>query len=58
MFFTDEMLKHITHHKNVYSVQQNVTHGSIATNKDEIEWYIGILLKMSIIQTPYYKMYW
>ena len=58
MFFTDEMFKHIAHHANLHIAQQNITKGSIATDKDQIEWYIGILLKMFIIQAPYYRMYW
>ena len=58
MFFTDEMLTRIAHHTNLYSAQQNINKASIATGKDEIGRYIGILLKMSIIQAPYYRMYW
>ena len=58
MFFTDEMFKHIAHHANLHIAQQNITKGSIATDKDQIERYIGILLKMFIIQAPYYRMYW
>ena len=57
-FFTDEMLKHIAHHTNLNSAQQNIAKGIIAIDKDEIEKYIGILLKTSIIQAPYYRMYW
>ena len=38
IFFTDEMIKHIVHHTNLYSAQQNITKGSIATDKDEMEW--------------------
>ena len=58
MFFTDEMLKHTAHHTNLHSAQQNITKGIIATEKEEIGRYIGILLKMSIIQAAYYRMYW
>ena len=49
VFFSDEILEHIVDHKNLNSVQQNITKGNIATDKDEIERYLGILLKMSII---------
>ena len=52
------MIKHIAHHTNLYSAQQNITKGSIAIDEDEIERYIVILLKMSVIQAPYYRMYW
>ena len=52
------MIKHIAHHTNLYSAQQNITKDSIATDKDEMERCIGILVKMSVIQAPYYKMYW
>ena len=58
IFFTDEMIKHIAHHTNLYSAQQNITKGSIATDKDEMERCLGILLKMSVIQAPYYRTYW
>ena len=37
MFFTDEMFKHIAHHANLHIAQQNITKGSIATDKDQIE---------------------
>lgn len=52
MFFTDEMFKHIAHHANLHIAQQNITKGSIATDKDQIEAY------KIIIQAPYYRMYW
>ena len=58
IFFTDEMIKHIAHHTNLYSVQQNITKGSIATDKDEMERCLGILLKMSVIQALYYRTFW
>ena len=54
VFFSDEILEHIVDHKNLNCVQQNITKGNIATDKDEIERYLGILFKMSIIQAPYY----
>ena len=47
IFFTDGMIKHIAHHTNLYSAQQDITKGSIAT--DEMEKYIRILLKMSVV---------
>ena len=52
-FFTDEMLKHIAHRTNLCSVQQNITKGTIAAQKDEIERYISMLLKISKIQALY-----
>ena len=55
---SDEMFKHIVHHTNLYSAHQNITKVSSATDKDEIERYIGLLLKMSIIQASYYRMCW
>lgn len=51
------MLKHIAHHTNLNSSQQNIAKGNIAIGKDEIEKYTGILLKMFIIQAPYYRLY-
>ena len=47
------MLKHIAHRTNLYSVQQNITKGTIAVQKDEIERYISMLLKISKIQALY-----
>ena len=58
MFLTNEMLTHIAHHTNLYSAQQNITKSRTAADKDEIERYIGTLLKMPIKQAPYYRMYW
>ena len=52
MFFTDEMFKHIAHHANLHIAQQNITKGSIATDKDQIERYIGILLKILLYKHP------
>ena len=37
IFFTEEMIKHIAHHTNLDSAQQNITKGSIATDKEEME---------------------
>ena len=52
IFFTDEMIKHIAHHTNLHSAQQNITKDSIATDKDEMERYIGILLKCLLYKLP------
>ena len=56
IFFTDKMIKHIARHTNLYRAQQNITKDSIATDKDEMERKVSILLKMSVIQAPYYRM--
>ena len=36
IFFTDEMIKHIAHHTNLYSVQQNIT--KVALEQTKTKW--------------------
>lgn len=57
-FFDDEMICSIAEQTNLYSAQCNISKGSIGTDKDEVERYIGILLMMAIIHAPYYRYYW
>ena len=44
--------------KNLYSTHHDLNRGSIATCPDEVENFLGILLKMCIVQMPRYRMYW
>ena len=55
-FFTDELIDQIVEETNLYSVQQ--TGKSIATTKNEIEQFIGIQIRMSIVRMTVYRHYW
>ena len=56
LFWTDELNELIVEQTNLYSTQKRFT--SINTNKSEIEQFIGMQLKMGIVQLPSYKLYW
>ena len=56
MFFDDELVAHIVHETNLYSVQK--TGSSVNTSASEIEQYIGILHTMGIYKLPQYWMFW
>ncbi len=58
LFFDDDMIKCIADQTNLYSTQQNVNKGSIGTSPDEVENFLGILLRMCIVQMPRFRMYW
>ena len=45
-------------HSNLYSAQTNIEKGSIGVDKNEIERYIGVLLRMSIFSADYCRLYW
>ena len=52
--FSDKMISH----SNLYSTQTNIEKGSIGVDKNEIERYIGVLLRMSIFSADYCRFYW
>ena len=56
MFWDDGITQNIVEQTNLYSVQQ--TGSSILTTKDEIETFLGLQMKMSIVKMPNYEMYW
>ena len=56
LFWTDELNGLIVEQTNLYSTQKRFT--SINMNKSEIQQFIGIQLKMGIVQLPSYKLYW
>ena len=61
MFFDNDMINHIAVHTNLYSAHQCSTNNvtpSIVTTFNEIERFLGVLLKMCVIQAPYYRFYW
>ena len=55
MFFSSEMVSHVVEQKNIYSVQLGST---FRTDQNEIEKYIGLLMKMGFVHMPRYAMYW
>ena len=54
-YFTHDLIQHIVDQTNFYSVQ---CESSLRTDRDEIEKYLGILVKMGIVHLPRYRMYW
>ncbi len=58
LFFDKEMINLIAEQTNLYSTQCNLNKGSIGVSSQEIKNFIGILLKMCIVQMPRYRMYW
>ena len=56
LFWDDNILEHIVHHTNLYSVQQSGK--SIKTNAKEIEVLFGIQITMAIVEMPQLQMYW
>ena len=55
MFFSSEMVSYIVEQTNIYSVQLR---SKFHTDQNEIEKYIGILMKMGLVHTLKYAMYW
>ena len=49
-FVDDQLIAHISEQTNLYSVQTNGS--SVATDSNEIEQYIGVLLIMGIYKIP------
>ena len=54
-YFTDNLIAHIVQQTNLYAAQVG---SSFVTNEEEIEQYIGILVKMGIVHMPRYELYW
>lgn len=55
-FWPDEINELVAQQTNLYSTQKSGT--SINTTKPEMERFIGMHLKMGLIQLPSYKLYW
>ena len=55
-FWDDSITCQLVEQTNLYSVQK--TGKSINTTKDEMEQFIGIQMKMSIVKMPRYQNYW
>ena len=56
LFWRDELNELIAEQTNLYSMHK--TGDSIKTDKDEIQKYVGIHLRMGVVQLPSYRMYW
>lgn len=54
-FFTNELFEHIVNETNKYAIERGE---SFNTSFNEIQLYIGIIIKMSIARLPRYKDYW
>lgn len=57
LLFDSEMVKSIADQIDRYSTQTNTKNASVAIRPDEIENFLGILLRMRIVQMPRYRMY-
>ena len=53
-FFDDDMISLIADQINLYSAQNDIAKGSVATNSEEIQNYLGILLRMCVVHMPKY----
>lgn len=58
MFFSDKMISHIAYRTNLYSAQTNIENGSFGVVKNNVERYIGVLIRMLIFPAYYCKFYW
>ena len=56
LFWDDNILEHIAHHTNLYSVQQSVK--SIKANAKNTEVFFGIQMTMGIVEMSQYEMHW
>ena len=54
-FFTSQLVDHIVQQTNLLAVQRA---SNFRTDGEEIEKYVGILIKMGIVPMPSYKSYW
>ena len=56
MFFSSEMVLHMVEQTNkIYSVQLR---SKFCTDHNEIEKYVGVLMKIGLVHMPRYIMYW
>ena len=55
-FFRDELFERIVEQTNLYSVQK--TGKCINTTSEQIETFIGIQIRMSIVRMSVYRHYW
>ena len=49
------MFSHIVEQTNTYAAQSG---SNFRTDVTEVEQYVGILVKMGLVNRPHYKMYW
>lgn len=55
MFFQHELFSHILEQTNTYAAQSG---SNFRTDVTEVEQYVGILVKIGLVNMPRYKMYW
>ena len=56
LLWTDELTNLVVEQTNLYSTQQSGN--CVNTSKDEMEQFIGMHIKMGIVQLPSYVSYW
>ena len=56
LFFDDDLIKLLAEQSNIYSVSKSGN--SVNTNSQEMEQFLGVLIKMGIVKLPRYRMYW
>ena len=56
LFWDDTVMDTLVYQTNLYSVQQ--TGASINLTKDELEEFLGIQMRMSVVKMPSYELYW
>ena len=54
-YFTQNMITHIVQQTNMYAAQVG---SSFVTDENEIEQYLGMLMRMGIVHLPRYELYW
>lgn len=54
-FFPKTLIDHIALQTNMYAAQLGT---SFSTNTDEIERYLGVLIRMGLVHMPRHEMYW
>jgi hypothetical protein len=54
-FFPQELIRLIVEQTKIYAFQEG---SNFETDHDEIEQYLGILLRMGLVSMPRYRMYW
>ena len=56
LFWDDTIMETLVYQSDLYSVQQ--TGASINLTRSELEQFLGIQMRMSVVKMPSYKLYW
>ena len=54
-YFKNSMFSYITMQTNIYAMQRG---SSFTTTSDEVQRYVGILIKMGVYGLPRYRLFW